>query len=86
MVQYTVSLTDSENMALSYITLSQQDWIDNAVHERCRIAVEEIVQLTIQKCLENSMQIPSSKDGMVSLAFEQDWIQTAEQRNAIQLS
>ena len=84
MVQYTITLTDSENMALSYITLSQQDWINNAVHERCRIAIEEIVQLTIQKCLENNMQIPSSKDSIVALAFEQDWIQTAEQRNTVQ--
>ena len=84
MVQYTITLTDSENMALSHITLSQQDWIDNAVHERCRIAIEEIVQLTIQKCLENNMQIPGSKDDMVALAFAQDWIQTAEQRNAVQ--
>ena len=84
MVQYTITLTDSENIALSHIALSQQDWIDNAVHERCRIAIEEIVQLTIQKCLENNIQIPGSKDDMVILAFQENWIQTAEQRNIVQ--
>lgn len=72
---YNIELTETENKALGYIALSQQDWIDNAIHERCRIAIEDIVQLTVQKCLENNIQIPSSKDEMVDLAFTQKWIE-----------
>jgi hypothetical protein len=81
-MDYTVTLTDAEDKALSYIAASQQEWIDNAVHERCRLAVDEIVQLTVQKCLDNSIQIPGSKDEMVELAFEQGWIKSAADRNA----
>ena len=81
-MQYTVTLTVAEDKAFSYIAASQQDWIDNAVHERCRLAIDEIVQLTVQKCLENNIQIPGSKDEMVELAFDQGWIKSAADRNA----
>ena len=74
-MNYTITLTETENKALGYIALSQQDWMDNAIHERCRIAIDDIVQLTVQKCLENNIQIPSSKDEMVDLAFTQNWIE-----------
>lgn len=82
MPQYTTILTDVEDKAFSAYALSQQDWIDNVVHERCRAAVEEIVKITIEKCLENNIQIPSSKDEMVILAFEQEWVKTVAQKNA----
>jgi hypothetical protein len=81
-MQYTVTLTVAEDKAFSYIAASQQDWIDNAVHERCRLAIDEIVQLTVQKCLENNIQIPGSKDEMVELAFDQGWIKSTADRNA----
>lgn len=82
MANYTVTLTDAENAALSYAAFSQQNWIDNAIHERCRIAIEEIVALTVQKCLDTNTPIPGSKDAMVELAFEQGWIKTAAVRQA----
>ncbi len=82
MPNYTITLTDAENKALSAIAVAQQDWIDNAVHDRCRVAIEEIVALTVQKCLETNTAIPGSKDAMVDLAFEQGWVKTAAQRNA----
>jgi hypothetical protein len=82
MTNYTTTLTEAENKALSYAALSQQEWIDNAVHERCRLAIEEIVALTVQKCLETNTQIPGSKDAMVELAFTQGWVKTAAQRQA----
>jgi hypothetical protein len=81
-MNYSITLSASEDAALSYAALSQQEWIDNAVHERCRIAIEEIVALTVQKCLDTNTPIPGSKDAMVTLAFEQGWVKTVEQRNA----
>jgi hypothetical protein len=81
-MNYTIKLTTAEDAALSYAAMSQQDWIDNAVHERCRIAVEEIVAVTVQKCLDTNTQIPGSKEAMVELAFAQGWIKTAAQRQA----
>lgn len=81
MVQYTVTLTEAEDKALGYIAYSQQDWIENAVHQRSRIAIEEIVKICVEKCLETNTQIPGSKDDMVLLAFEQEWLKTGAQIN-----
>ena len=81
-MNYTVTLTTAQDQALSYVAASQQDWIDNAVTERARIAIDEIVALTVQKCLDTDTAIPGSKDAMVTLAFEQGWVKTAAQRNA----
>lgn len=81
-MNYQITLTAAEDAALSYAALSQDEWIQNAVHERCRVAIDEIVAITVQKCLETGMQIPGSKDDMVSLAFLQGWVKTAAQRQA----
>ncbi len=82
MTSYTIALSAAEDSALSAVAISQNDWIQNAVHERCRIAIEEIVALTVRKCLETNTPIPGSKDAMVDLAFEQGWVKTAAQHQA----
>jgi Arc/MetJ family transcription regulator len=81
-IDYTITLSAAEDKALSYAAMSQQEWIDNAVHERCRIAIDDLVQITVAKCLETGTQIPSSKDAMVDLAFEQGWVKSAADRQA----
>ncbi len=81
-MDYTVTLTQAEDKALSWAAASQQVWIDTAVHERCRIAVEDIAKICVEKCLETNTQIPGSKDAMVDLAFERGWVKTVAQRNA----
>ena len=80
-MNYTITLTTAQDQALSYVAASQQDWIDNAATNRARIAIDEIVAITVQKCLDTDTAIPGSKDAMVTLAFEQGWVKTAAQRN-----
>ena len=82
MTQYSIQLSIAEDKALSFVALSQDEWIQNSVHERCRLAIDEIVNITVQKCLETNTAIPGSKDAMVDLAFTQGWVKTAAQRNA----
>ena len=41
MPDITVSLTDTENKSLEYVTTSIQDWADNALKNRARIAKDE---------------------------------------------
>lgn len=81
-MNYTITLTAAEDKALAHVALSPEDWINNAVHERCRIAIDEIVQSTVAKCLETGTQIPGSKEEMVTLAFAQGWVKSAAQRQA----
>jgi hypothetical protein len=80
-MEYTITLTEAEDKALSYVALSQQDWIDNAVHERCRVAIDKIVKICVEKCLETNTQIPGSKNDMVLLAFENGWVKTGVEQN-----
>lgn len=77
MKQYTITLSDAEDKALAYIALSQQEWIDNAVHERCRIAIEEIVAAEVQRKLGLGETISGTKDDIVLGAP----IQSAAERN-----
>ena len=81
-MNYSITLTAAADAALSYAAVSQDDWIQNAVHERCRIAIDEIVGITVQKCLDNGVQLPGTKDDIVALAFERGWAKTAAQRHA----
>ncbi len=75
---YTVTLSDAEDKALSIVALSQQDWIDNAVHERCRVAIEEIVAQEVQRKLALGKPITGTKEDIVLAAI----IETAAQRQA----
>lgn len=65
---YTITLTDAEDKALNVAALSAQEWIDNAVHERCRVAIEEIVAAEVQRKLAAGEPITGSKDDIVMAA------------------
>jgi hypothetical protein len=86
MPNYTITLSSAEDKALAYVAASQQEWMDNAVHTRCRIAIEELVKICVEKCLETNTQVPNSKDAMVELAFEMGWVLTGAQRNEQELT
>lgn len=82
MVSYTIELTQTEDLAMQYAAVSVQDWIDNAAHERARIAIEEIVKIAVDRYLELGESIPGSRDEIVAQAFAREWVKTAAARNA----
>jgi hypothetical protein len=75
---YTIELTNVQKLSLEYIAYDPQEWIDHAVKERARLAMEDIVKLAIEKYLELSISIPGSKDEIVTDAYERGWVQTAK--------
>ncbi len=81
MPKYTINYTTTEDKAMQYAAASVDDWIQNAAHERARIAIEEIVSIAVQKFLEAGQTIPGSKDEIVATAFDNGWVKTAAQRN-----
>jgi len=80
-MEYTIKLTDTENKALSYASATQQDWIDNAVNNRCRIAIDEIVGIYTKRALDEGVQIPKTREKIVADAFTRGWVKTGQQRN-----
>lgn len=81
MTTYTVEYTDTENQAMAYAAADVNDWIQNAAHERARIAIDEIVKLAVEKFLEAGQSIPGSREEIVAAAFANGWVKTAAQRN-----
>lgn len=65
---YTVILSDAEDKALGYVAYNQDDWIQNAVHERCRIAIEEIIASEVQRLLAAGQPITGTKNDIVLAA------------------
>jgi hypothetical protein len=78
MTQYTITLTPAEDKALGVVAFSQNDWIQNAVKERCRIAIEEIVAAEVQRKLAAGESITGSKDDIVMAAN----VESAAERQA----
>lgn len=82
MPDITITLTDTQYKGLEYAAASPQDWAENAVTERCRIANDEIVQMTVAHCLDNGIQVPTTREAIVAYAFDNAIVKTAAQRNA----
>ncbi len=78
----TIELTDTQFKGLEYAALSPQEWADNAVTERCRIANDEIVDITVKHCLDNGIQVPATRELIVTYAFDNDIVKTAAVRQA----
>ena len=78
MTTYTITLSDAEDKALGVVAFSQDDWIQNAVKERCRIAIEEIVAAEVQRKLAAGESITGSKDDIVIAAN----VESAAERQA----
>ena len=82
MVDITVQLTDTQNKCLEYAAASVQDWADNALHNRARIAQEEIIAALVAHCNANEVAMAVGVDAQVAQAFELGVVKTGAQRNA----
>jgi len=67
---YTTTLTDSEKKAMEYIAVSVQDWADNALQNRARIAIDEIYNAEVARMTADPdiTSIPADKDAVVLAA------------------
>ena len=82
MATLSVELTDTEMKAMEYVALSPVAWADNAVTNRARIAIDEIVSIYTQRALDEGVQIPSTRDEIVADSFARGWVKTVADRNA----
>lgn len=82
MPDITITLTETQYKGLEYAALSPEDWAENAVTERARIANDEIVQMTVAHCLDNGIQVPATRQEIVAYAFANGIVKTAAQRHA----
>ena len=70
MTTYTITLTDAEVKAMEYVALSVQDWADNALQNRARIAMDEIYDSEVARMTADPTitSIPADKEAVVLAA------------------
>jgi len=80
MTTLTIELTATQEKALAYVAVSPQEWAENAVHNRARIAIDEIYDAEVARMTADPdiTSIPADKDAVVLAAD----IQSAAERNA----
>ena len=76
----TITLTAAQEKGLAYVAASPQEWAENAVHNRCRQAIDEIYGMEVARMTADPSitSIPADKDAVVLAAN----VQSAAQRNA----
>lgn len=82
MPNITVALTDTQNKCMEYAAADVQDWADNALHNRARIAQEEIIAALVAHCNANEVAIATGIDAQITQAFDLEVVMTAAARNA----
>jgi hypothetical protein len=77
-MQFIINLSEAEHKALAYVAVSPDEWIQNVVHARCEVAVNEIVAAEVQRKLSAGEAITGTKEDIVLAAP----IQSAAERQA----
>ena len=67
-MEYTVRLSPAQQKALEWVTSNSQDWIENAVYNRCRIAIDDIVQLEVERITSKGGELKGTKEDIVLAA------------------
>ena len=70
MPDITVTLTATEVKCLEYAAAVPQDWADNALTNRARIAKDEIIAALVAHCNANSVALAVGADAQVTQAFD----------------
>ena len=78
MAEIKVTVSDTQVKCLEYAAHSVQDWCDNAIHNRARLAQEEIIAALVAHCNEKGIAIATGSDAQVTQAFELKVVDTAK--------
>jgi len=78
MAEIKVTVSDTQVKCLEYAAYSVQDWCDNAIHNRARIAQEDIIAKLVTHCNANSIALAVGTEAQVAQAFELKVVDTAK--------
>lgn len=82
-MQITITLTDEEVKALSFVMEDPAFWTQNAISERARVAKEETVKSYVSYALANSLTIPSDTMEILTKAEEAGVVNSVQAQNEI---
>lgn len=81
-MDYTITLTSTEQKAMEHIALDVNDWITNAATNRARIAVLEIIEKLVVHCNANGIAMAVGQEAQVTQAYDLGVVLTVEDQNA----
>ena len=83
MAEIKVTVSDTQVKCLEYSSVSVQEWCENAIHNRARIAQEEIISTLVAHCNENEITIATGADAQVTQAFTLGIVKKASENNSL---
>ena len=78
MAEIKVTVSDTQVKCLEYSAYSVQDWCDNAIHNRARVAQNEIIAKLVSHCNANDIALAVGTDAQVAQAYELKVVDTAK--------
>lgn len=64
-MKFTVELSDLEMKGMEHVAYDVEEWINNVVHERARVAIDELMQEELKAALEEGRPIGQTKEEIV---------------------
>lgn len=78
MAEIKVTVSDTQVKCLEYAAYSVQDWCDNVIHERARIAQEEIIAKLVTHCNANDIALATGVEAQITQAYTLEVVDTAK--------
>jgi len=82
-MDYTITLTDTENLAMEHDCADIDEWITNAAQNKARIIKEKIIALNTAHCNANSIAIAVGEAAQVQQAYDLKIVDKAVDRNKV---
>tara|TARA_Y100001937_G_scaffold7029_1_gene9037 strand:- start:653 stop:916 length:264 start_codon:yes stop_codon:yes gene_type:complete len=83
MTDLTVTITETELKALKTVMIDPQEWTENAVKNRARIAIERICENLLKHCNENDIALAVGKDAQLTQAYTLGLVDEASNTNFV---
>ena len=77
-MEYTITLTDAEKIAMEYISVDVKEWIENSAKARAFIAMKEIQSMLVDHFNNNEIALAIGLDAQISQAKELGILQKQE--------
>ena len=78
MAEIKVTVTDTQVKCLEYAAYSTQDWCDNAIHSRAKVAQDEIIAKLVAHCNEKGITLATGVDAQITQAYDLKVVDTAK--------
>jgi hypothetical protein len=67
-MDYTITISNAQKIALEYIAADVQEWISNAANARAQIAITDITSKLISHCNANNIALAVGEEAQMQQA------------------